>query len=1289
MSGFVTLDSTDRLAFSQALAKKDRDGSSSLVSRPETDADNPLFKAPKVNRVEPSKDEQGGNYGGAVAVGFGIDDEDDDDAEVHREPCGGCLGDRTCTAAGWRLFFRFLRCPCGRPRNPRPVKNPAELKHMHIDLPVSRALRYARPDNVVITSKYTPWDFIPRATALQFRRAVNVFFLFHVFLLSIGYFNPTLYETPFTPFGTLGVLSFVIGVTLVFEGRDDARRKTADAKTNNTPVTVMDPNTGKRSKAVWGALMPGDIVVLHDRELVPADVVALDTANPGGMLYVETSGIDGETNLKIRRAPKEFKALMDKVGAGQPHAALRGRLDCEEPNPFLSFQGRFQPSHAGAPSIGLEFESLLLRGSEVRNTAWVVAVVVYAGHETKLVMSKRNTPSKFAMMDLITNRIIFLTIAENILLALMSFTLLNVWVPNTDSMWYMAYTDSLSSFQLGKVSYFLTFMIIFANVVPISLYVIVEFTNFWAASMLEWDLEMYDPVTDMPARCKSTNLVSEIGQVSHIFSDKTGTLTQNVMRLVGVSAVGKRFGVKVPDATNNPAASGGVVDSEETALGKRNINQREVFADLLREVEKENAMVWAFLTILAVCHTVVMDTDDAGNPRYNAEGPDEEALVKAAAALGFVLVATDNSTYKVKDPRGKVREFAVLATFGFTSDRKRMSLLVKTDGEAWIYLKGADSVVMELARGGVAPHLQTDLDAFAQSGLRTLLVARKRLSQAEADDYVRQYNQAKTVVGAARVQALEALGARAESGLEVVGATAIEDALQEGVPETIEMIRKAGIAMWVLTGDKVDTAINIGFSSKLLDPDMHQILIDGGDQVELLKRIGAVQSALSSVAYEVDPTSTGNAAMEIWDTSKSLALVMTGKAIEQLLAKQKGSAETERALITLASQCSVVLACRVSPAQKALLVRAASKGARARGGRPPVTLAIGDGANDVAMIQEARVGVGISGKEGLQAVNSADFAIAQFRFLQRTLFVHGRWSYRRSAAVLMYVCYSWHVLNWAIVWYLFLSAFSGQQIYQVTYYVTVFSWIFNSWIVIIISSNRDVSNKTVMAHPRAYDVGRYNLDLTHTNVLVGMMLRALVHGTLLFLVVTYTRPVDDDLEVFGNMAYLGLAAVLFTRQIQLIQDYTRLTVFLGFVDLAFFYLCVCSVDAVVYGTFQQPYLLSHTAPWGYVCAFLLAGIIVALEHATSGARKLFFPRPTDVLREIDHGYGEGLADVHDKELDVFADGEGPVKSVKLPKEKVERALGHINSSNGGAKGALEKFGSKRGFAYAAPDEPPI
>ena len=299
--------------------------------------------------------------------------------------------------------------------------------------------------------------------------------------------------------------------------------------------------------------------------------------------------------------------------------------------------------------------------------------------------------------------------------------------------------------------------------------------------------------------------------------------------------------------------------------------------------------------------------------------------------------------------------------------------------------------------------------------------------------------------------------------------TAIEDALQQGVPETIKLIRSSGIKLIVLTGDKVQTAINIALSAKLLDASMELLKLSEVKPLPKLKdtlrrtmeAMNALKESQSSSMEDMTeatahtstaPASTsqnteekseekGDEAITDVDVEagegdqaeddregsigENLALVISGPVLEMLLMAQKGDEEGERLLYELTCEASVVLACRTSPKQKALFVKMIAHNAKGT----PVSLAIGDGANDVAMIQEARVGVGISGHEGLQAVNSADFSIAQFRFLQRLLFVHGRWNYYRACKLILFIAYTWQVTTWVLFFFLFFSMFSGQQIY--------------------------------------------------------------------------------------------------------------------------------------------------------------------------------------------------------------------------------------------------------------------
>jgi phospholipid-transporting ATPase len=1230
-----------------------------------------------------------------MAEHFGELDETEED-----DIAGGasCFGDRTCTAAGWRIFLRTLQCPCARPRMARKIKNAAELGSVTLRVPVPQQKRHARPDNVVVTSKYTPWDFFPRAMTLQFRRAVNLFYLCQVFLLIVGYYFPNVFQSPFTPFGTMLVLAFVLGVTLITEFKDDQGRHRSDAKTNGHPITTIHPTSGKKVKKHWGDLVPGDLILLRNRELVPADVILIQSSQPTGVVYIETSGIDGETNLKIRRVSPEMKKMVDSQN-GLAHKALDGVITCEEPNPFLSFSGSFQPSHSPTP-VPLGFENMILRGSEVRNTNWAVAMVCYAGHETKLVLSKRATPSKFSTMDYVINRIVYIALLQLIVMTVFCDIVLFTAVPNTKNISYFKFVDTTQIFELpGFIAFFLTFYVIFGNMVPIDLYVVFEIATGVQSWLLVNDLEMYDPVTDTPAGSKSTNLISEIGQVSHVFSDKTGTLTQNVMRLVGCSLDGRRFGVKVPDAvTFSSNGNGGLgrADNEETMLGKRNVHAREIFADLLREIN--NPKVADFLLLLSVCHTVVMDVDEEGKPRYNAEGPDEEALVKAAAALGFVLKNTDDNVYEVVDETRNVsRKFQILGINGFNSDRKRMSIIAQdlASGEYMLLLKGADSIVAELSVEGKAPtKLQSDLDSFAQAGLRTLLVARRRLSQEEAQSFVKQHSDAKHLIGKAKTDAMDAIAAKYEQKLEIIGATAIEDALQEGVPETIKLLRDADIKVWVLTGDKVDTAVNIGFSSKLLDPEMHQILIDGNDTNELVKQLDEYYNVLHNLALSQGLKND----TQDWE-SKSLALIVTGKAVECLLAKQKGTVDSQSKFIGVANACSVVLACRVSPAQKALIVRAATQSARKRGARPVVSLAIGDGANDVAMIQEAKVGVGISGKEGLQAVNSSDFSIAQFRFLGRLMFVHGRWSYRRNAQLVMFVCYSWQVLNWPIFFYMFYCLFSGEQVYFQTFYVTLFAWL-NHYIPIGQAwFDRDLSAETVFKYPKSYDLGRLNQLLSMKQVGFALFLRSLCHALIVFFFLIGVFPQTLDISTLGATVYMGVVVCVQLRIYMTLITWNWVIVLAIFLWFIFYAVGVSVIDEV-FG--DGPLLDTSMVPSAYENVFLLIGILIIFEYVVYGFRRVFYPSPTEVLMEYDRGYGDHSTRPKFHGLDVMGEvvGEGVDRTIYIPakavgdafrgyrkKKRIHDELNIVVAEEMDEKGPGAKFGTKRSsFAYDSPAE---
>jgi phospholipid-translocating ATPase len=393
---------------------------------------------------------------------------------------------------------------------------------------------------------------------------------------------------------------------------------------------------------------------------------------------------------------------------------------------------------------------------------------------------------------------------------------------------------------------------------------------------------------------------------------------------------------------------------------------------------------------LALCHSVITERTPGDPPRieFKAQSPDEAALVATARDCGFTVTGRSNDGIIV-NYLGEEREYQVLNILEFNSTRKRMSSIVRMpDGRIMLYCKGADSIIYSRLKKGEQPELRRTtaehLEMFAREGLRTLCIAQKEL---DPEEY-RKWNAEHELAAASvtdREDKLEEVADAIERDLTLIGGTAIEDRLQDGVPDTIALLAEAGIKLWVLTGDKVETAINIGFSCNLLGNDMDLIVLKTeNDDLDLAE--DELDKHLLSFGKTGSDEELKAARKNHEPPAPTHALVIDGDTLKVVLDDR-----LRQKFLLLCKECKSVLCCRVSPAQKAAVV------ALVKTTLDVMTLSIGDGANDVAMIQEADVGVGIAGEEGRQAVMSSDYAIGQFRFLARLLLVHGRWDYKRMA----------------------------------------------------------------------------------------------------------------------------------------------------------------------------------------------------------------------------------------------------------------------------------------------------
>lgn len=762
--------------------------------------------------------------------------------------------------------------------------------------------------------------------------------------------------------------------------------------------------------------------------------------------------------------------------------------------------------------------------------------MIYTGHETRLMRNATAAPIKQTNVERATNvqilnlvlLLLILTISSatgSLLFASYNSSPLPYLFPESDRA--RLATSQMSSF-FGRI--LLTFTILYNNIIPISLIVTMEFVRIIIGYLINNDIEMYHEETDTPAVTRTSTLVEELGQIEYIFSDKTGTLTCNEMRF-------------------RKCSIGGVIYADEPNTETTALKKEHSFSELAK-AEESSGLIPLFLMLMAVCHTVVPersnyqeDSPTMPDPNkdqisYQASSPDEAALVLAAKRLGYIF-HTRRPRCVVVHIHGQDELFEILNVCEFNSTRKRMSVIVKCpDGTIRLLTKGADTVIYErlassasasTSKDGTDPHTMTmerktlkHLDYFASEGLRTLCLATRVIPE---DEYVKwnvKFDEASTTINN-RHEALDQVIELIEHNLELLGATAIEDRLQDGVPNAISQLALAGIKVWVLTGDRQETAINVGYSCRLLNNRMNLIIVNESSlntvKDTMQAHLNAIKhyfmtckGALPRGYYDPNRPPKGcfgrfmrrfksgpkdvdiemsNILKEngVQFSSDQMALVIDGKSLQFALYKQQ-----EDLFLSLASLCSSVICCRVSPLQKAQVVRLVKSKLSA------ITLAIGDGANDVSMIQSAHVGVGISGKEGMQAARSADFTIGQFRFLRRLLFVHGSWSYDRLSKVILYCFYKNITLYMTQFWFQTTCAFSGQTAFE-SWLLASYNVFFTSLPVLAIGIlDQFVCADMLLKYPQIYALGRrnafFNVRIFWGWALNGIYHSAVSHGCL-------------------------------------------------------------------------------------------------------------------------------------------------------------------------------------------------
>ncbi|KAI8325008.1 phospholipid-translocating P-type ATPase, partial [Martensiomyces pterosporus] len=1006
--------------------------------------------------------------------------------------------------------------------------------YLNIDVPQDKLPSHAEHycTNAITTSQYTYVNFLPKNLSRQFRRVANIYFLVLTVLQLIGYFALGSWILTILP------ILLVLAITAIKDAFEDWRRHISDNHFNETGTRIVrnlrntnllwqdnqaDLARTKRmhhlriqfarrlNKKTWYNQLPseweesqnpvdpakppvlneearwrnvrvGDFVILKTGDPAPADMLMLATSAEDGSCYVETKNLDGETNLKPRSALAETSGVRDAEGCARTRAVVE--VDPPTSN-MTKINGsiRIFSTPASDPLVvPFSINNVLLRGMTVRNTDWIVCLVLYTGEQTKIVLNSGPTPYKRSRIERMMNTQVMMSFgfvfATSFIVALVG----GLKYAEKEHR-HSPYVDDTMDKGTYGFALFWSAMIMLQNVIPIALYVSIEFVKSWHAYWIYQDLNMYYEPTDQRCVARNWNISDDLGQVSYIFSDKTGTLTRNVMDFRMCSINGTIYGKQLPGDEldvvkgrmaqeevdrNNPPEGLAISPHIAQRVGSRPSISHGFEVDAIRQ----KMMVDLFMTELATCHSVVVEKSfqkhirDMSKLAYSAESPDEGALVRAAKNFGYTFLGRVKNTIYL-DIRGEKVQYEVLDTIEFNSTRKRMSNILRRPAphsDIILFTKGADNVMIDRLsklpsnndfERTMRERTFNQIDEFANAGLRTLMLGYRIISEGEWVRWSSRYHAAQASLDEDREEQIAKVTDEMERDLRIAGATAIEDKLQERVPETIASLRAAGIKIWVLTGDKMETAINIGFAANLLTKEMELWTINSSSGIDkVLSRFKLIARIMREMAAGHD-----SAAYHPLN-----ALVIDGAALSVVL----GDPESRAMLLEIAPLFKSVVCCRASPLQKAEVVKLV------KDGLDLVTLAIGDGANDVSMIQTADIGVAISGEEGLQAAMASDYTVGRFHFLQNLLLVHGLFDYLRMSEMILSFFYK-NVI-WAMVpfWYSIYCAFSANVFYDLSY-IQLYNVVFTVSPVIILGCvDKPFNYQTAMTYVAVYIDGIHN-----------------------------------------------------------------------------------------------------------------------------------------------------------------------------------------------------------------------
>lgn len=902
------------------------------------------------------------------------------------------------------------------------------------------------PHNAIKNTKYNIFTIVPLVIYNQFKYFFNLFYL----LITLAQFYPP-FQVGFL-ITYIGPLAFVLIITVLKEAYDDLSRWKRD-KIVNSQVFTRISNTGRTSIAASDILV-GHLIEIKAGERIPADMVLLSTSEESGTVFIRTDQLDGETDWKLRKAV----ACTQKMHVdGIRHESLATdqlSLVAEQPHRNIyKFIGTFQmQGERGMFSEGLDLEHTLW-SSTILTKGTAIGLVVYTGTETRSVMNSNKAEAKFGICDEELN---YLSKLMFIVMIIISMVL-------------------VICTGLHSTSHILFFrhLLLLSSIIPISLRVNLDMAKFWYCKLIQSDRKIPNTIA------RNSSIPEELGRIEFLLTDKTGTLTCNEMTLKKVSLIND------------------VLDDLKCKDKLEFIKNLSTLENRL-ENNKQNNMK-NLLKALAICHNVtpVKEENEKSDISYQASSPDEISFVKYADIHGVELTYRTENSLWLKLRKGYIEKYVVLKIFPFSSTTKRMGIIVQHPGTGniYFYLKGAEDVMKDKIDSNSKLKALEDCEILGRDGLRTLIFSCKELTSQEYKLWEQEYD-AALITTEDREQKIRETIDKLEKNLQFLGVTGVEDKLQKDVAKTIKDLRSAGIIVWILTGDKVETAQCIAISTELKDRTQ--------EWFEL---------------FNLSPKDVNVKLSELEKRNISkIIIVIDGTSLNYILA------ESAQRFLELIIKAPAVVCCRVAPTQKSQIVELLKTNTSKR------LCAIGDGGNDVGMIQAAHVGIGIEGKEGKQASLAADFSIEEFSALRNLILWHGRHSYKRTAKLSNFVFHRGVIISVIQALFSCIFYFNAIPIYNGVLMMG-YATFYTNLPVFSIVLDQDANVNTLMDFPLLYHSLQIKKKISFSSFCVCIF-KSVYQGSAIIIAGVLLFPENN----FTNIVSITFTALIFTELLNVMTE---------------------------------------------------------------------------------------------------------------------------------------------------------